>query len=72
MKNFFNWLFNRVSINDRFRLTTDLYSNTELIATVIAIKNGTVVYTVSINGKPDSHPRINSVDRFKKIYKERL
>lgn len=70
---FIDWLFNRIQVGNKYRTTTDLLNDTELIATITSIKNKTVVYNVSINGIEHTNvPRVNSIKRFKKIYKERL
>lgn len=70
---FIDWLFNRIQVGNKYRITTDLLNDTELIATITSIKNKTVVYNVSINGIEHTNvPRVNSIKRFKKIYKERL
>lgn len=73
MINFFCRLFNIIRVGDRFMTNTELLNDTVLVATVTAVKKNTVVYNVSINGTEHTNvPRVNSLKRFKKIYKERL
>lgn len=70
---FLDWLFNRVSVGSKYRLHTDLFGGqTELIATIVKVKDDTVVYTVSINNEEETSQRINNVHRFLSIYKERI
>ena len=72
MKKLLNWLFNSISIGDKFYYEPDFIQETTLVATITDIKKNTLVYTVSLNGTPDGSTRIRSIKNFKKLYKNRL
>lgn len=56
---------------DQFILKVGWLDNTQLQATIRSVKNNTVVYEVVMNNS-EKAVRINSVKRFKEIYKQRV
>lgn len=64
-------LFRILRAGDKFILKAGWLDNTQITATIKSVKNDVVVYEVVMNNS-EKAIRINSVKRFKQIYRQRL